>query len=108
MALQLQICTLKGQTLTLAASSTDTVSALAMRLRRACGDVTNTGPAFCLCHAKGDSFMPLDESMSLAALGVRDGARLFARRPQHAAGATFEATYETTAPAFLQQAVPTA
>ena len=28
--------------------------------------------------------------------------------PQHAAGATFEATYETTAPAFLQQAVPTA
>eukprot|EP00434_Breviolum_minutum_P021162 symbB.v1.2.018671.t1/scaffold1455.1/size117749/7 len=102
MALQLEICTLKGKTLTLAASSTDTAGTLAVRLRRASGDVAGTGPAFCLCHAQGDALILLDESQTLAVQGVCDGARLFARRPQHANAATLETTYQATEPTFLQ------
>ncbi|CAK9081250.1 unnamed protein product [Durusdinium trenchii] len=98
---QLQILHVNGNA-RIAASSTDTAASLNVRVQRATGDVTGSGPPFCLCHAEGDTLTLLDESQSLAALGIRDGARLFARRPHHAKTTTFEAIYQTTEPGFLQ------
>ncbi|CAE7206285.1 unnamed protein product [Symbiodinium natans] len=100
MALQLHIRPLSGNTLTLTASSAETVASLTTRVRAMCGDVAGEGSAFRLCLVSGDRLTVLDESSSLTASGVPDGAMLLARRPHHAAHLTLEKKSDTMSPMF--------
>eukprot|EP00933_Yihiella_yeosuensis_P080071 TRINITY_DN9347_c0_g1_i2.p2 TRINITY_DN9347_c0_g1~~TRINITY_DN9347_c0_g1_i2.p2 ORF type:complete len:106 (+),score=14.29 TRINITY_DN9347_c0_g1_i2:85-402(+) len=100
MALRLQVKALSGKTVSLSASSSDTVENL--KGRAAFGERV-AAEKQSLCIERGKELVSLDDGKELSACDVVDGSILFARRRQHAGWGKFEATCETSEAPFLRK-----